>query len=90
MLDLFYHISYQRYDAFSSHIYRPRRSFGLGNIFTSVCQEFCPQGGGYLTRHPPPGPRPPPPREQQTPEYGHRSAGTHPTGMHSCFLYNLP
>ena len=31
---------------------------------------------------PPPG-RYTPPRKQQTPEYGQRSAGTHPTGMHS-------
>ena len=30
-------------------------------------------------------PQPPlPPRKQQTPEYGQRSAGTHPTGMHTC------
>ena len=28
--------------------YRPKRSFGQGNIFSSVCQEFCPQGGGCL------------------------------------------
>ena len=34
---------------------------------------------------PPPGPGTPPPPEQQPPEYGQRSAGTHPTGMHSCF-----
>ena len=25
--------------------YRPQRSLGQGNIFRSVCQEFCPQGG---------------------------------------------
>ena len=31
----------------------------------------------------PPGPDTPP-QQQQTPEYGQRSAGTHPTGMHSC------
>ena len=24
--------------------YRPQRSLGQGNIFTSVCQEFCPRG----------------------------------------------
>ena len=23
-----------------------KRSLGQGNIFRSVCQEFCPQGGG--------------------------------------------
>ena len=26
----------------------------------------------------------------QTPEYGQRSAGTHPTGMHSCWHFFLP
>ena len=98
---------------------------GQGNIFTSVCQEFCPQGGclpqcmlGYPPRSrpprdqapppgadpqeqtPPPGTRPTPrsrhppgtrptPRDQ-TPSpqeaYGQRAAGTHPTGIHSCFV----
>ena len=40
-----------------------KRSLGQGNIFRSVCQEFCPQGGGeYLGRYSspdqvyPPGP----------------------------------
>ena len=28
------------------YVYRPKRSFGQGNIFTSVCQEFCSRGGG--------------------------------------------
>ena len=46
----------------------------------------------------PPGADPlwdqPPPRDQtppvkQTPVYGQRAAGTHPTGMHSCFLLFL-
>ena len=31
--------------------------------------------------HTPPGPHPP---QKQTPAYGLRAAGTHPTGMHSC------
>ena len=39
-----------------------------GNVFTSVCQEFCPQGGGVH-----------PPRQTAT-----AADGTHPTGMHSC------
>ena len=26
--------------------YRPKRSFGQGNIFTPVCHSFCSQGGG--------------------------------------------
>ena len=36
------------------------------------------------TRQTPPGPGRPPPGKQ-TPPYGLRAAGTHPTGMHSCF-----
>ena len=34
----------------------------------------------------PPGPGTPHPPGKQTPAYGLRAAGTHPTGMHSCFL----
>ena len=33
--------------AFGSHLYRPKRSFGQGNIFTSVCHSFCSGGGGW-------------------------------------------
>ena len=29
-----------------------KRSLGQGNIFRSVCQEFCSQGGEYLGRYP--------------------------------------
>ena len=36
---------------------------------------------------PPPGPGTPP--GLQTPEYGQRSAGTHPTGMHSCYTKKI-
>ena len=32
----------------------------------------------------------PPPRDKQTPRYWHLAAvGMHPTGMHSCFMYNF-
>ena len=31
----------------------PATKLGQGNIFSSVCQEFCPQGGAYLGRYPP-------------------------------------
>ena len=31
--------------------------------------------------------RPPPPPQKQTPAYGQRAAGTHPTGMHSCLIF---
>ena len=30
--------------------YRPKRSFGLGNIFTPVCHSFCSQGGVWNFR----------------------------------------
>ena len=65
---------------------------GQGNVFTGVCLST----GGVLPQcmlgyhHPPPGADPPgpgrhhPPRKQ-TPEYGLRAAGTHPTGMHSFY-----
>ena len=45
------------------------------------------------TRHPPreqtPPEQTPPPPGKQTPAYGLRAAGTHPTGMHSCSEYRL-
>ena len=34
-----------RQKSFLVHYYRPQRSWGQGNIFRSVCQEFCPHGG---------------------------------------------
>ena len=60
-----------------------KRSLGQGNIFRSVCQEFCPQGEVCLsacwdttpwtrhspwTRHPPWDQAPPPPRIRHPPE----------------------
>ena len=72
----------------------PATKLGQGNIFKSVCQEFCPGGAGCLGRHPP-GSRHPPrsrPTGKQTPpgavhaaRYGQQAGGTHPTGMHTCF-----
>ena len=38
-----------------------------------------------LDGEPPPGPGRPPPGKQ-TPAYGLQAAGTHPTGMHSCYF----
>ena len=33
--------------------YRPKTKLQKGNVFTSVCQEYCPQrGGGLSARHP--------------------------------------
>ena len=42
-----------------------------------------PNPPGWRTPNPPPDGEPPP--RKQTPAYGLRAAGTHPTGMHSCF-----
>ena len=62
------------------YFYRPKRSFGQGNIFTPVCHSVHRVGGGYLTRYPPgtrytppgPGTSPPgpgtPPRDQVLPQ----------------------
>ena len=50
------------------HFYRPKRSFGQGNIFTPVCHSVHRGGREYLTRYPPP-PRDQvhPPRDQVHP-----------------------
>ena len=37
----------------------------------------------------PPGSRHPPPSGKQTPAYGQWTAGTHPTGMHSCVDWKI-
>ena len=54
----------------TNNFYRPQRSCGKVIIFTSVCQEFCPRGWGWVSAsvhagiHPPgrhpPGRHPPP------------------------------
>ena len=71
---------------------------GQGNIFRSVCQEFCPRGGGvsaplHAGIHTHPREHPPPRDQRQTPssavhagKYGQQAVGTHPTGMHTCFV----
>ena len=37
------------------HFYRPQTKLRKGNVFTSVCQEFCQQGGGGQCPDPGPG-----------------------------------
>ena len=59
-----------------------KRSLGQGNIFTSVCQEFCSRGGAW-SGGTVPGPggdawRPP------LPGTATAASGTYPTGTHSC------
>ena len=34
---------------FLCNLLPPATKLGQGNIFRSVCQEFCPQSGGYMT-----------------------------------------
>ena len=50
-----------------------KRSLGQGNIFRSVCQEFCPQGGGSASVHAGilPPPEQGPPRDQAPPQIRH-------------------
>ena len=70
-----------------------KRSLGQGNIFTSVCHSFCPQGRGVSAPrarglHPGGlhhGRLGRLPSLLETTGYGQRAGGTHPTGMHSCF-----
>ena len=87
------------------HNYRPQRSCGQGNIFTGVCLSTGGGGclpHCMLGCHtPPPGWRNPPgwstpprmenppPPGKQTPAYGLRAAGTHPTGMHTCLMLSF-
>ena len=79
--------------------YRPQRSCVQGYVFTRVCDSV--HRGGLQAGRTPPGPgralrdRQTPPRQadppgKQTPEYGLRAAGTHPTGMHSCWKVKSP
>ena len=86
------------------YLYRPQRSCGQGNIFTPVCHSVHRGEGVCLSacwdttpprdQTPPGPPRADTPREQtspsdQTPAYGLRAVGTHPTGMHSCWVMKL-
>ena len=71
--------------------YRLQTKLRKGNVFTSVCQEFCSQGGGV--HHAPWADTPPgqthpeqtPPRTDTPRQTATAVDGTHPTGMHSCF-----
>ena len=69
----------------------------LGNVFTSVCQQFCPRGGRYppakcMLEYTPPysvhaGIHTPPAQcmlGYTHPLMSNVADGTHPTGIHSC------
>ena len=70
--------------------YRPQMKFQKGNVFTSMCKEFCPLGGGctppwtdtLLGRHPP-GQTPPGQRHSPADSC---CSGQYATGMHSCIF----
>ena len=77
-----------------------KRSLGQGNIFSSVCQEFCPQEGGEVSASVHAGisysspwdqatpradpPGPGPPGAVHAGRYGQWAGSMHPTGMQSC------
>ena len=61
-----------------------KRSFGRGNIFTSVCKEFCSQGVCLA----PPGGGVGGGRVETPPGTATAAGGTHPTGMHSCLIFS--
>ena len=65
---MFYPLLYLRYD----DIYRPKRSFGQGNIFTRVCDSVH-RGEGGVPDQPPPGPGRYTPLQAGTPPF---QAGT--------------
>ena len=62
----------QMINLYTGYLYRPQTKLRKGNVFTSVCQEFCPQGGlpqcmlGYT------------PLGGQTPQRQTPHAGIHP------------
>ena len=58
---------------YSARYYRPQTKLRKGNVFTSVCQEFCPHGRRSV--HPPWADTPLP---RQT---ASAADGTHPTGI---------
>ena len=58
---------------------------GGGGMSASVHAGIPPLGSRHLPEQTPPEQTPPPPPRKKTPAYGQRVAGTHPTGMHSCF-----
>ena len=65
-----------------------KRSLGEGNIFSSVCQEFCTRGGlpqCMLGYHPP---EQTPPYTVHAGRYSQQVGGMHHTGMQSCCHYH--
>ena len=75
--------------------YRPQTKLRKGNVFTSVCQEFSPQGGCLPDTHPSPGRylldrRPQAETPGQTPLGRHPHGQTPQTGRHPPFRGRHP
>ena len=70
--------------------YRLQKQLRKSNVFTSVCQEFCPQGRGVHPQADTPGQTPPWQADNPPPQMATAADGTHPTGMHSCSLIDPP
>ena len=80
----------------SIYIFTGRNEVVAKVMFLHVCVILFTGGGGLRAGRTPPEQTPPsppagrpPPSGKQTPAYGQRAAGTHPTGMHSCNKYYL-
>ena len=72
-------LSYTVHNIFTAR----KRSLGQGNIFRSVCQEFCSQGGGAIPACLAAGGV----LSQRPLQTATAAGGTYPTGMHSCSHY---
>ena len=78
----------------SDNIYRPETRLRKGNVFTSMSQEFCPQGEVYMPPSRNPGGKPPDRHlsGQTTPPGRHPSGQTSPQADSSpadppCFMF---
>ena len=78
-----------------------KRSLGQGNTFSSVCQEFCSQGGGSTWADTPPGQVPPPmqvhppgrytpPGQDPPPQQVHLPGQVHPLSRYTQLVRNPP
>ena len=63
-----------------------KQSLGQGNISISICQGFCPQGGVSGPGGFGPGRCLIPEGWRPAPKMATAASGTHPAGMHSCFI----
>ena len=67
----------------------PATKLGQGNIFSSVCQEFCPQGGVPGQDNPPPTPKAGTPLGRLYPGQVHTPPGRYPIPPHPRAVHAL-